>query len=96
MSEIEAKLEELIKEFNRVYEQTEQELSACTTEGDEPTLRNVIEKVFALDKDGHENLQKIVSEVEKEQLNLNQAKVNMGQEKKIFDKPLVEKMQAMH
>jgi len=52
--------------------------------------------VFALDKEEHEKLQKIVSNVETEQLNLNQALVNMGLEKKVYDKPLVEKMQTLH
>lgn len=96
IADIEAKLQQLTTQFEEALQQAELELAQCVPEGDEKQLRDTIEKVFKVDKAAHEKLQKIVSEVESEQLNLNQAKLNMGQEKKVYDKPLIEKMTQMH
>lgn len=65
-------------------------------EGDEAQLAQKIDELFDFDKQSHEDLQNAIADVEQEQLNLNQARMNMGEEKKSVTEPLVQKMDNFH
>lgn len=95
-SDIEAKLEEATGKFDELLKKAEEELNAITTEGDDNELKQKVEKVFLVDKNTHEALQQVISQVEQDQINLNQARMALAQEKKIYDKPLDEKMTSFH
>lgn len=74
---LEADLDKVVAGFDENLKAAEEELAKLTPEGAEDELKQKIEQTFQVDKKTHEVLQKIVSQVEKDQMNLNQAKAKM-------------------
>ena len=93
---LEEDLDKVVAGFDESLKAAEEELAKLTPEGDENALKQKIDQSFQVDKKTHEALQKIVSQVEKGQMNLNQAKAKVDQEKVVYDKSLGEKMANFH
>ena len=93
---IEGELDAKTTKFEEALKQAEEGLMKYGPEGDEAELSRKIDELFDFDKQSHEDLQNAIAAVEQEQLSLNQARMNMGEEKKSVTEPLVQKMDAFH